>query len=322
MYQPEFPQAELEPRDGLLPLQALVRARSGSGPAEEIHALFARFKRRFGEPAARWAQSNLAARRTGVESVFYPFGGPDLLFPLHLFPQARDYILVGAEPCGPWPLAKSLDGSALAGIADILRHYLEHSYFVTKDLRAQLAGGGVLPLLVAQIAHAGLPLHQIEPVDGSGVRILFGDRAAPTRLTYFQQDLRDDHWPQESPLSRHLEATRRLATFVKSASYLLHEASFERLRRLVRERTDLLVQDPSGIPYSLLRAWGWHIELHGRFVADIPVFAKYDQSDLAAAYGDRDDRPPLPFGIGYLNDPATAGLIVAAPQSSEPSCGS
>ncbi|WP_217577094.1 hypothetical protein [Mesorhizobium sp. GbtcB19] len=291
--------------------------------------MFARFESRYGEPAALWADSNLVARRATAKTVFYPFGGPDLLFPLHLFPHAREYILVGAEPCGAWPPAEGLDGFALTGIAEILRHYLDRSFFVTRDLRSQLTSsgmGGVLPLLIAQIAHAGLPLHRIDPVDGSGtgVSILFGDQAAPMRLSYFQQDLRDDHWAQESPLSRHLGATHRLATFVKSASYLLHEAPFERLRGLLRERTDLLVQDPSGIPYSLLRAWGWHIELHGRFVADIPVFAKYHQSDLAAAYAERDDLQALPFGIGYLSDAATSGLIVATPppQPMEAPCAS
>jgi hypothetical protein len=152
-------------------LQDLVRARSGRGPTAEIHSLFARFKSRFGEPAALWARRNLAAHRTTVKTIFYPFGGPDLLFPFHLFPQAEEYILVGAEPCGPWPPAGGLDNPALAGIADMLRHYLDSSYFVTKDLRAQLTSsgiGGVLPLLIAQIAHAGLPLHRIDPVDGSG----------------------------------------------------------------------------------------------------------------------------------------------------------
>ncbi|UCI26878.1 hypothetical protein [Mesorhizobium sp. B2-8-5] len=321
MYQPDRSQADLEARNGLAEalsplLQGFVRAPSGSGPAEAIQGLFTRFKRRFAEPVGHWAQDNLAAHRTVVETIFYPFGGPDLLFPLHLFPQAREYILVGAEPCGPWPLAERPDDFALADMVDILRHYLDCSYFVTKDLRSQLTGssiGGVLPLLIAQIAHAGLPLHRIDPVDGTGIHILFGDRAAPIRLTYFQQDLRDEHWARESPLSRHLGATRRLATFVKSASYLLHEPPFERLRGLLRERTDVLVQDPSGVPYRLLRDWGWHIELHGRFVADIPMFAKYDQSELAAAYGDRGDGPVLPFGIGYLNDAARAGLIVAVP---------
>ena len=333
MYRPDCPEADLGPRNGpaeaLRPLRDLVRAASGSGPADEIHALFARFKSRFGEPAALWARENLAPHRSTVKTVFYPFGGPDLLFPFHLFPQARHYVLVGAEPWGPWPSGERPDGLALAGIADMLRHYLDSSYFVTKDLRAQLASsgiGGVLPLLVAQIAHAGLPLHRIDPVGGSGtgIRILLGDRAAPASLHYFQQDLRDEHWPRESPLDRHLGAAPRFATLVKSASYLLHEAPFERLRRLLRERTDVLVQDPSGIPYRLLRAWGWHIELHGRFVADIPVFAKYDQSELAAAYGDSDGRAALPFGIGYLNDAAKAGLVVAAPtrQPSGPSCDS
>ena len=67
----------------------------GSETAATLHALFTRFKDRFGEPAARWAKKRLS-ERTSQETIFYPFGGPDLLFPLCLFPRARDYVLVGA----------------------------------------------------------------------------------------------------------------------------------------------------------------------------------------------------------------------------------
>lgn len=314
--------------DAFQSLQDLVRAPIDSAASRDVQVSFEQFRRRFSEPVTRWAQTHLARHHETVETVFYPFGGPDFLFPFHLFPQARDYLLVGAEPCHLAPLSGKLDSFASAGLADILRHYLDYSYFITKDLQAHLALSAVvdvLPVLLAQIAHAGLPLHRIDPVgeSGAGACILFGDPLSPTRLYYFRQDLRDHLWTDESPLSRCLDAMPRFATFVKSGSYLLHEAPFERLRCLVRERTDVLIQDPSGIPYGLLREWGWHIELHGSFVADIPAFMKYDQSELAAAYRDKGGRA-LSFGVGYLYEAAAASLIVAAPvdPSPESSCGS
>jgi hypothetical protein len=285
---------------------------SHAGAARELDDLFARFERAHRAPLRAWAQAHLAPRGA-VTTVFYPFGGPDFCLPHALFPQAQDFILVGVEPC-TWDEGLDLDFAATVAAA---RHYLGFSYFITKDLKAAIAslgGAGVLPLLLMQIARCGLAVLKIEPLGAParGIVITFGDPARPQRLSYVQQDLRDHHWPADHGLHGRLAAAGALAVFVKSASYLLHEAPFEALRRVIRARAALVVQDPSGVPYEVLRSWGWNVDLFGRFTRDIPVFARYDQSALAAAYRS-EARAPLGFGIGYLVDPASASLMVAAP---------
>jgi D-alanyl-D-alanine carboxypeptidase len=296
-----------------------------SGQASEIElpevdeGLFSGFDARFGEPVSRWANNNIEHRFGSVDAVFYPFGGPDFLFPFYLFPRARSYVLVGLEPCRPSP--GSIDPIL---VSQIMQHYLEYSYFITKDLRSQLSTkllGSVLPLLLAQIQHAGLPILGVDPADEveNGIRVTFGNEASPRQLCYFRQDLRDGHFSGECQFNRHMAGLPRFATLVKSASYLLHEPNFNELKLLINQRADLLVQDASGIPLGVLRSWGWQTQLHGNFVADLPVFSKYDQTELAQAFRDNDRFAPLPFGIGYLHKPETACLMVSVPQ--KPSAG-
>src|SRR5260221_9563105 len=55
-----------------------------------------------------------------VESVFYPFGGPDLLHPLFLFPDATIYVLVGQEPSGE-ALSPSAYSTVFKNLASLLR---------------------------------------------------------------------------------------------------------------------------------------------------------------------------------------------------------
>lgn len=278
---------------------------------------FASFQRTFGLPFKTWAESNFGERRAPT-TVFYPFGGPDFCFPYYLFPNARDYILVGFEPCSLWPLDELSPAFELAGTLEAMRHYLSFSYFITKDLHRSLAGTdvrSVLPLLLIQVARCGLPLLSVEPMnDGAeGLCIEFGETDDPRRLHYYRQDLRDVHWNEGNSLYRHLRAPSRLAVFVKSASYLLHEPPFERLRRVIRDHASVLVQDPSGVPYDVLQKWRWSAGLHGQFTSDIPVFSRYDQSSLARAYLASTDSQRLEFGIGYLTTPSTSSLVVASP---------
>ena len=131
-------------------------------------------------------------------------------------------------------------------------------------------------------------------------------------MSYYRQDLRDEHWSELEPLQRHLSRSGPVVTLLKCASYLPHEPYLARLRDAIRTHSGLLVQDPSGIPQAELDHWGWDVELHGRFTADIPTFRRYDQSRLAQAYAET-ERPSLGFAFGYLTDPASAALMIARP---------
>ena len=270
----------------------------------KLDGQFQFFRRTFGLPFKAWAERTVG---TGANptTLFYPFGGPDFCFPHYLFPNARDYILVGFEPCPLWPLD---DGSAtfdLTGTAAAMRHYLSFSYFITKDLHRSLSGSdvqGVLPLLLMQIVRCGLPLLSVEPTtDGiEGLCITFGETHSPRRLYYYRQDLRDGYWSESCSLYRRIAAASRLAVFVKSGSYLLHEPPFERLRHVIRDCARVLVQDPSGVPYDLLQRWQWCAGLHGHFTSDIPVFSATINRASPAPTVHQNGSARLDFGIGYL----------------------
>lgn len=293
------------------------RGKQWQKTARQLDDQFDSFLRTFALPFKSWAENNLGERHD-PETVFYPFGGPDFCFLYHLFPNAREYILVGVEPCSLWPLDEVSSAFQLGGTLDAMRHYLSFSYFITKDLDRSLAGTdvrSVLPLLLTQIARSGLPLLSVEPIDNraEGLCIEFGEPHAPRRLYYFRQDLRDIQWNESNSLHRRLLATNGLAVFVKSASYLLHEPPFEKLRQVIRKHASILVEDPSGVPYDLLKEWRWSVGLHGQFTSDIPVFSRYDQSSLARAYLASKDSQWLEFGIGYLTTPSVSSLVVASP---------
>jgi hypothetical protein len=284
---------------------------------EKMDADFDHFQRTFGLPFKAWA-TGAFGNKSDIKTLFYPFGGADFCFPYFLQPNARDYILVGREPCSLWPLDGPLTRFSFEEIGEALRHYLQFSYFITTDLQRSLeskAVRGVLPLILTQMARCNLPIRSVRPIGigSEGFCIEFGDVSAPQRLHYYRQDMRDSHWPLSGNLHRHLMASSDLAVFVKSASYLLHEPPFEMLRQIIRDRALLLVQDPSGIPYDLLQNWHWSTGLHGRFTCDIPVFSRYDQSSLAQAYQTAREETLLQFGIGYLTDATRSSLVVASP---------
>ncbi len=268
-------------------------------------------------------------------TIFYPFSGPDFIFADILCPRARTYLLCGLESCEmppDWESLTSAEGAAaLRQLISGITHFLRHTYFITKEMRRDFCATplrGVAPVLLAFLARSGHTVKSLEPValdhrgrpvapresPPTGVKIAFCARGAEKELYYFNQDLRDGHCHQEHPLFRFAASLREPTVFVKSASYLLHEAHFSNLREWIFSRSAALVQDPSSIPYRSFSQRGWQVSLHGRYVRTLPVFERYEQGDLIEMY--RSAAPsisPLGFGIGYLTDPEASSLMIATP---------
>lgn len=283
-------------------------------PGGEIEQLLAQFQTSFIKPCAAWAAAG-GVPDAAYSTIFYPFGGPDILFPLALFPHARKLVLVGREPCG------LQSDFSMEKVTKAIQHYLRSSFFITEDLKQDLSTAdlnGLLPLILVQLHWAGYTLLSVDDIaSGIGFRIRFFGAEGERLIQYFRQDLRDGYFVQESPLFRNIVDSEKCITLLKSASYLLHEPYFSMLRQLIKEQSRLLLQDPSGLPYSLLCEWGWDLNLHGHFTSDIPPFArKYDQSMLRMAYEKKASCTPLSFGFGYLEYPESAAIMVAiSPQN-------
>ncbi|MAS95438.1 MAG: hypothetical protein CMO55_19740 [Verrucomicrobiales bacterium] len=273
-------------------------------------------------------RSNLTGL-TGPSVLFYPFGGPDYLHASALFPGARNYVLVGLEGTDSMPDLASLSASelnrGLGGIANSLKTVTGASYFITKDMRVDLSSTslrGTLPLLLAQIARDGKSVSSVSAVGiDSGGHLTSRSagaacpgwhvRAGGKNIYYFKEDLSNGGLGDRR-LLKFVSSKGSPVTFVKSASYLLHQGSFSSVRDYIVNNSRGIVQDPSGVPYHYLKDSGMKINLYGNYQGPLSTFVSHHQSDLVTAY-QNGTHPvkPMTFGLGYLLNPERACVIVA-----------
>jgi hypothetical protein len=260
--------------------------------------------------------------------LFYPFGGPDYLHASALFPGASNYVLVGLEGVDTMPDLASLSATdlnrSLGGIANALRTVTGASYFITTEMRSDLQSTplrGTLPLLLAEIARDGKTVQSVSAVGiDAGGHLTSREagsacpgwhiRAGGKNIYYFKEDLSNGGLGDRR-LLKFVSSKGSPVTFVKSASYLMHQGSFSTIRDYIVNSSRGLVQDPSGVPYRYLNDAGWNLKLHGNYQGAGSPFTSYGQADLAAAYANGTHPvKPMSFGMGYLLDPKSTCIIV------------
>ena len=279
-------------------------------------------------PMRKWAETELVAANQETRTVFYPFGGPDLLTPLILFPQADTYILLGLEFVGRLPdFEKAAPANVQAYFDDLtlaLSDFLNKSYFITHNMDATLYGDkveGVLPLFAFFLKREGFAISSVKRVDilDSG-ELIESDFSIPRRirrpygakveffaegtnrlrtLYYFSADLADAAFPKDSPFLKSLAAMTFETTYIKSASYLPHYKEFSNIRNLILAKSRFVLEDDTGVPYRYFPPAQWSSQLYGEYIDPISDFKGVGQEDLRAAYADPARVKPLPFHIGY-----------------------
>ena len=215
----------------------------------------------------------------GNGTVFYPFGGPDFLYADAFFPNAGTYTLVGLESIGSIPDMSSLTetqvATSLRGMQTTISSSLDYSYFLTKDMRLDMARtnlNGVLPVLYVYLARTGHRIHSVDYVHitSSGTIGAGHSGSAPgVRLScsgctvyYFKTNLSNSGGGR---FQRYMANNRGGTTFIKSASYLMHQGSFSNIRSSILANSNAVLQDASGIPYRNFQRAGWNTELFGNY---------------------------------------------------------
>ncbi|AHJ96050.1 hypothetical protein [Hymenobacter swuensis] len=132
-------------------------------------------------------------------------------------------------------------------------------------------------------------------------------------VVYLSADLSD--WKlgktKEAAL-KYVRSLGPLTTYVKSATYLMHKSYFSKVRNLILERSNYLLQDDSGIAMKYFRPTDWQFTYYGTYKRPINLFAKQYQPALTAAYTDKANPPrPLPFGTGYNWRQNDSNLLLA-----------
>ncbi|MBN1939112.1 MAG: hypothetical protein JW843_05975 [Candidatus Aminicenantes bacterium] len=280
-------------------------------------------------PIRTWAEREIAESRAAAATLFYPFGGPDGLTPLVLYPGAAHYLLLGLEFVGRMPEFQASEAEKAAryilSVQDALEDFFKKSYFITKNMNAELADDkvdGVLPILCFFLKRSGYTISSVRRLEISekgaavespypgeqrkrrrpfGVRIAFfaEGTSVPRDMSYISCDLENKAFGEGTPLDLYLQGLPFETTFVKSASYLMHYREFSRIRELVLARSRYILQDDTGIPFRHFKPEKWDVRLYGTYAPPVADFKNLDQPDLQAAFEEPGRAKSLPFPIGY-----------------------
>ena len=272
-----------------------------------------------------FSQHELSDVNQACRTLFYPFGGPDFLFSNAFFPDMDTYFLIGLERTGQAIQVKHPSDKTYKLYQDAVSDVLSLSFFRTKDMNVEQENDtidGVVPVISMLMARADKQIVSIKDMrinnqgeivdtneDGSLI-------SAPTgliefkffrtgtnklqKLYYYATDLSNEGLSKNKSLMAYIQKLNRAttATFIKSASYLMHENDFSTIRDLVIDHSSVIMQDDSGIPLTYYRKDIWDTILYGTFYKPISTYVEYAQPELRDAY-QLGSPKPLAFRIGF-----------------------
>lgn len=318
--------------------------------ARLLDSMFADFQRLRAPQMRDFARMELSRRQDLACSVFYPFSGADALTLLTFFPRRETYVMAALEPPGRVPAASDFPVESLPELlpplASTLESLLRKSFFVTREMDRQLRGqitDGVAQLMLIQLARTGFVItgHDYVTLDGNGkpvprhqdirraqsgsnrglrLHLLDPETSRPLQLYYFSLNLDDAHLRGNPAFAKFAASLGPLCTMLKATSYMLHDSGFSRIRSLILDRSALILQDDTGIPWRLLSSGAWDAQLYGDYEQPYgKVFQFRLQPDLRAAYQAPHRRvKPLQFRIGYGAGRVASNLQIARRKGGSP----
>jgi hypothetical protein len=290
-----------------------------------MKAAWARMNEKQVSTMTAWRDGAVSRTCPAGKTLLYPFSGPDFFNAYWLFPDCETYVMFGLEHIGEVPDLERMNevqfARMLADVRSATTDFFSRNYFITENMSRQLRTAqlrGVIPLFMIPMALSGVDILRIRPFEFpatmrtvsvapgrpmrnlKGITIEFRSPGSPVtrRVNYFTVDVTDKglaHYPEFMTYIRSLGTT---TTFIKSASYLLHSNEFRQIRTALLDQSGFIVQDDSGLPYPMLEARGWKMNLHGRYGVPIPPFQGAFQPSLDKAYKVQNSAP-LPFTFGY-----------------------
>jgi hypothetical protein len=288
-----------------------------------------------------WAATELPAFGRGCTTLMYPFAGPDLLNAYLLFPNCHTYVLFGLERLGSLPAFDKLTPDRLDRLVADTRRALgdlvTRNYFITSKMMSQFETQelhGNLPIMAIFLARLNARIVSVRQLDiwadgnlhdhvagktdvaASALEIVFYVGAGqPQTVVYFRAQAEDAALKRRPGVIPYLEAQAPFITFLKAASYLLHDDQFSMVRRVLLNRSTAVMQDDSGIPFRFLAAPAWRVSFYGRYQKPVKDFNYGYQPDLAKAYAVPDAVKPLTFSFGYHWATGSSTVMLAVRES-------
>jgi hypothetical protein len=306
------------------PLTGLTRDPQWIAYSNAMNAAFSKLDQRLLNNVRSWQAEFLAPVTRLSSTCLYFFSGPDFLYPDSLYPDCTTYILVSLEPVDSIPELQSIPPivlqNTLQTIQASLNTLVNFGYFQTEELHQYLQRSqirGVLPLLFVFLARSGKQILNVDYISphkagAQGVAITFLDPANGRQkvLYYLSADLSDAGLRSNGSVLRFCNNFIPTNSFLKSASYLLHQDGFTMARDYLLRVSATILEDDSGNPIRYFTPERWTLRFFGSYSGPIELFKKFYQPELGQYYASSSPKP-LPFGFGYQWNPHDATLILA-----------
>ena len=315
------------------PLKPLEDTRAWKEHASASDELWNRAQRGRHVQMRDWSQSNILPRVGTPQTLYYMFGGPDFVTAQVFFPGTGNIILAGLEPVGQVPDLRSLSADQLDSSLQNLRRtmgaVLKLGFFETKNMKIDLHRTpvqGVKPMVYAMLVRAGETLLDESYFSIAGNGAPSYTKGMPSgAVTGFKIDYRPTsgggtracyylsgniaNGAEVSRITSFLSRFPSPGSYLKAASYLMHESSFSTIKNFLLSRSRFILQDDSGIPLTSFDSGQWEIIPFGNYEGVMPVFGKYYQTALRQLYDGGSQ--PMPFGVGYRVKDSQANQILA-----------
>jgi len=318
-----------------MPVDSLSRFNDISKSSEFIQyektiaTTFSKFRKKKLQNLESWRDSTLIDINNSTEDVLYPFSGPDIIYAYSVLPKARNYYLFGLEPVGIIPDIENYTAKSLPilfkTINTSISDNLNLSFFITRKMKVELSAPaikGTVPILLFFMSRMNLHIQDIIPVsldeNGAIVKGIDSNENTTTKtfkngvdisfirpnenklshVYYFSLNINNsgfNNFPRLSMLINSLNNTT--TTLVKSSSYCMHAEKYSKIRSLLLNKSDNIIEDDSGIPYSFFDQNVWDMNLYGSYSKPISVFKEFMQQDYKAAF--QKNSSPINFRFGY-----------------------
>ncbi len=288
--------------------------------------------------------AELSVETGPTKTLFYPFSGPDFLYANAFFPEAEKYVLMGLEPVGTLPVydepeeAKDSMSSYYSKIKPALHAILNFSFFRTASMKNELRNeelDGTLHLLLLFIKRTGHDICDINPgfidttgnwqylssfpelskksLNNKGIEIRFTTKDGKLKmLYYFSLHLEDGALKHNKNVLNYFKKLGDVNTYLKGASYLMHEGYFSEIRNTIFRISNRIIQDDSGIAFRYFAYSGfkWDYKFYGKYTRPISLFSYAYQADLDSLWK-KQGAKDIGFGIGYNFRDKNSNLMIA-----------
>lgn len=294
--------------------------------AMQIDKSWNRFTERKLTAIGPWVKENITDKSLYTKTAFYPFSGPDFTYLNAFLPEADNYYLFGLEPVGKIPNINELEVDSVdqlfIAMNDAIRDNINLSFFITKKMKEEINNDqvtGTIPVLLFFMSRSGKKILDIEPkeINDAGelitiesedplnkefkkiVEISYTEPGATQvkKLYYFSMNIGDSGFYRRSRMVKFFDnLPEDLTTFVKSASYCMHDDQYSKIRNVILTKSKFVIEDDSGIPFRYFPEDQWEHKFYGSYTAPIEAFSMQMQEDYLEAFKQAE---PLPFRFGY-----------------------